>query len=414
MIVSALFSEGPGDPLLKGDINGAVVGIIGIKVLIVFALLLVATMFMVWFERKVIADLQNRIGPNRTGPFGILQTLADGLKLFGKEDLMPAGANKLAFRLAPILVVTPAFLTFAILPFGGDITLFGHTTRLQLADPEMGVLWLLVMASVSIFGVILAGWSSNSKYALLGSVRAAAQMISYEAAMAIALVSVILISGSLQMSEIVSVQMERMGSSLPDWLHSWNIVSLAFVPAAIFIVAAAAEMNRPPFDFVEAEQELVSGFNTEYSSMRFAMFYLAEFMNVVTMSGIIATLFLGGGDGPTFGLNENLMYAVWLLVKMFVLMYCFVWVRGTLPRLRYDQLMSLGWKQLIPISLFWLLLVAASQVSLYSAIPVLVGGLVFAALLVLANDVGIDRSLDDEESVVVSSAASSSRGKEVR
>ncbi len=347
-----------GDPLLSGPIDLTVVLIVVLKTVVTFAVLMVAVMFMVWFERKVISDMQNRIGPNRAGPWGLLQTLADGIKLFFKEDLLPEKADRRVFRLAPYLSSVPAFLSFAIVPIGGVVSIFGRETRLQLADPPVGILFLLAMSSVAVYGVMLAGWSSGSKYPLLGSVRASAQMVSYEAALGITVVTVVLLTGSLYTSDIVASQT---GS-----IFNWNIVRLGGLPFLLFVVAATAELNRPPFDLVEAEQELVGGFHTEYSSIRFALFFLAEFMNTVTMSAIIVALFLGGSDGPTFGLGGVigtwLLPLFWFVAKLFIFLFTYVWFRATLPRLRYDQLMDLGWKVLIPVSLAWLLVIAAITV----------------------------------------------------
>ncbi len=344
-----------GDPLLSGDIDFTVVAIVLLKTFVTFAVLMVAVLFMVWFERKVISDMQNRIGPNRAGPWGILQSLADGIKLFFKEDLLPERADRRVFRLAPYLSAVPAFLAFAIVPIGGVVSIFGRETRLQLADPPVGILFLLAMSSVAVYGVMLAGWASGSKYPLLGSVRASAQMVSYEAALGITVATVVLLTGSLYTSDIVTSQT---GS-----IFNWNIVRLGGLPFLLFVVAATAELNRPPFDLVEAEQELVGGFHTEYSSIRFALFFLAEFMNTVTMSAIIVALFLGGSDGPTFGIGGVvgtwLLPLFWFVLKLFIFLFTYVWFRATLPRLRYDQLMDLGWKVLIPVSLAWLLVIAA-------------------------------------------------------
>jgi len=360
-----------GDPLFQRSFDGWVLAIILAKTLIVFGIVLVSVMFMVWFERKVIADMQNRIGPNRAGPWGLLQTLADGTKLFFKEDIIPANADRFVFKLAPFLAVIPAFLTFAVVPFGGTITIKGspdnpdswYATNLQLVDPPIGLLIILALSSIAVYGIMLAGWSSGSKYPLLGSVRASAQMVSYEAALALAVLCVVLVSGSLRISDIVSTQAS-------DALQ-WNIVQTALVPFLLFIVAATAELNRPPFDLVEAEQELVGGFNTEYSSIRFAMFFLAEFMNTVTMSAIIVTLFLGGPNAPIskpdwieFSPPSWLNFAwpiVWFVAKVFVFLFMYVWFRATLPRFRYDQLMDLGWKKLIPVGLAWVLLLSAAE-----------------------------------------------------
>ncbi|PHX93764.1 MAG: NADH-quinone oxidoreductase subunit NuoH [Acidimicrobium sp.] len=358
------------DPLLEGNLLWAPLLIVLVKVLIVFVVGLVATMLMVWFERKAIAGMQNRIGPNKTGPFGILQTLADGIKLFFKEDLFPSRADRFVFALAPFLSFVPAFLAFAIIPLGGDfrdgssgeVTLFGQVTRIQLADPPIGVLFALAISSIAVYGIMLAGWSSGSKYPLLGSVRASAQMVSYEAALGLSLACVLLLAGTLSTSGIVAAQ-----STITDW----HVVSTGIVPFVIFLIAATAELNRPPFDLVEAEQELVGGFNTEYSSIRFALFYLAEFMNTVTMSALIVTLFFGGPQPIAIGnfvldiplLPNALEGTVWLLAKILVFLYMYIWFRATLPRLRYDQLMDLGWKLLIPASLGWFMLLAAQRLA---------------------------------------------------
>ena len=388
------------DPLLDGDLSWTPILIVLVKVLIVFVVGLVATMLMVWFERKVIAGMQNRVGPNKAGPFGLLQTLADGIKLFFKEDLLPERSDRFVFKLAPYLALVPAFLAFAIIPLGGDfrgdkngmVTLFGHETRLQLADPPVGVLFALAISSIAVYGIMLAGWSSGSKYPLLGSVRASAQMVSYEAALGLSLGAVLLVSGTLSTAGIVDVQSS---------LGNWNLVATGFVPFVIFLIAATAELNRPPFDLVEAEQELVGGFNTEYSSIRFALFFLAEFMNTITMSALIVTLFFGGPQPIAIGdttidlpIPNAIEGTVWLLLKVLVFLYVYVWFRATLPRLRYDQLMDLGWKILIPASLGWFMLLAAQRVGREAGWDQIVVTLVTAlviiggyALLTLANKV---------------------------
>jgi NADH-quinone oxidoreductase subunit H len=354
------------DPLLF-DVDPTVVLIVILKVVVVFAMLLIGTMLMVWFERKVVGDLQNRIGPNLAGPWGILQTLADGIKLFFKEDLMPEKAEKRVFILAPFLSFVPAFLLFSIVPFGGDfndgndgvVTIFGHDTLLQLADPPIGILFALAMSSIAVYGIMLAGWSSGSKYPLLGSVRASAQMVSYEAALGLAVAAVVLKSGTLSTNGIVDFQA---GTGPGGWVPNWNLLLVGVVPFVIFLIAATAELNRPPFDLVEAEQELVGGFNTEYSSIRFALFFLAEFMNTVTMSAIIVTLFLGGPAGPALIGPGWLWGCIWFFLKLLIFLFVFVWFRATLPRFRYDQLMDAGWKLLIPLALGWFLLLAALDV----------------------------------------------------
>jgi NADH-quinone oxidoreductase subunit H len=355
------------DPMLDTDEWWwEVLAIVAGKVLAIFVIGLVGTMFMVWFERKIVSGMQNRVGPNKAGPFGLLQTLADGTKLFFKEDLLPDKADKWVFRLSPFLAFVPAFLLWSVIPLGGDfsdgkdgtVEIFGHVTRVQLADPPMGILIVLALSSIGVYGIMLAGWASGSKYPLLGSVRASAQMISYEAALGLSLAAVLLMAGTLTTSGIVQAQ---------DGVGNWNLVATGFVPFVIFLVAMTAELNRPPFDLVEAEQELVGGFNTEYSSIRFALFFLAEFMNVITMSAIMVTLFLGGpqpleiGDVDIFGWAGALGGTLWVVLKVFAFLYAYVWFRATLPRLRYDQLMDFGWKLLIPVALGWFLVLAALQ-----------------------------------------------------
>ncbi|MEZ5137203.1 MAG: NADH-quinone oxidoreductase subunit NuoH [Acidimicrobiales bacterium] len=401
-----------GDPLLSGEVDLAAIGIVLLKVLVTFVLLLVATMLMVWFERKLVSDMQNRIGPNRAGPFGILQTLADGIKLFFKENLMPERAERRVYALAPFLSFVPAFLLFAIIPIGGNfadggdgtVTIFGKETYLQLADPPIGILFVLAMSSIAVYGVMLAGWSSGSKYPLLGSVRASAQMVSYEAAMGLSAMAVVLVTGTLSTHNMV---VEQAGPGLWGILPNWAILTTLAVPFVIFVIAGTAELNRPPFDLVEAEQELVAGFNTEYSSIRFALFFLAEFMNTVTMSAIFVTLFLGGPAGPAPWGPAWVWSIGWFFVKLVCFLFMFVWFRATLPRLRYDQLMHLGWKVLIPASLGWLLMLGAIRLTLDNDWnPALVGTiglvlfLVFWALLRGANaSAAARRELDEELTV---------------
>jgi NADH-quinone oxidoreductase subunit H len=385
-----------GDPLFREGVDATVLLIVAIKVVVAFAGLLVATMLMVWFERKVVADFQDRIGPARAGKWGILQTLADGIKLFFKEDLLPEAADRRVFRLAPVLASVPAFLSFAVVPVGGTVHLFGRETRLQVADPPVGILFLLAMSGVAVYGVMLAGWSSGSKYPLLGSVRASAQMISYEAAMGLSVVTVILSSGSLLTSDIVASQVGgRFG------IANWNVLALGVVPFVIFFIASTAELNRPPFDMVEAEQELVGGFNTEYSSVRFALFFLAEFMNTVTMSGVVVTLFLGGPAGWKVGPIGEIS-PVWFFAKVVAFLFVHVWIRATLPRLRYDQLMDLGWKRLIPLSIGWLLLMAAvrlAQVEGWNRAVVVAAGIAAGAavwaMLAYAMRIGAERATSE-------------------
>jgi NADH-quinone oxidoreductase subunit H len=388
------------DPLYADGVDLAVVLIVLLKVVVTFVFLLVSVLLLIWFERKVISDMQNRIGPNRAGPWGILQSVADGIKIFFKEDLLPGQADPPVFRLAPYLSTVTAFSAFAVIPIGGTISIAGHETFLQLADPPIGVLFLLAMSSVAVYGVMLAGWSSGSKYPLLGSVRASAQMVSYEAAMSLSVATVVLAAGSLSTHAIVVDQAGRgPGGILPNW----NLITLGVVPFVIYLIAATAEINRPPFDLVEAEQELVGGFMTEYAGVRFALFYLAEFMNTVTISAIAVTLFLGGPSGPELGfLPDALWPVVWFFLKLLAFLFVYVWIRASVPRFRYDQLMDLGWKRLIPASLYWLLLIAAIQIgrdldwnpALVLGIGVAAGLAVMGAL-VLAMRAGRFRAEDE-------------------
>jgi len=354
------------DPLLTGGIGWGELAVVLVKVVVAFAALMVGVMLMVWFERKLIADMQNRLGPNRAGPFGLFQTLADGIKLFFKEDLQPERSDPFVFKLAPYLSLVPAFLVFTVIPIAGNfndgndgvVTLLGHQTLMQVADPQMGILFVLAMSSVAVYGVMLAGWASGSKYPLLGSVRASAQMVSYEAALGLSVAAVLLFAGTLSTNGIVSEQ--------SGW--HWNIWMTLLVPFLVFVVASTAELNRPPFDLVEAEKELVGGFHTEYSSIRFALFFLAEFMNTVTMSAVIVTLFLGGPSGPIPSgapgwVQDYALPFIYFFGKLVVFLFMYVSFRATLPRFRYDQLMDLGWKFLIPLALGWFLFLTAIKVA---------------------------------------------------
>jgi NADH-quinone oxidoreductase subunit H len=351
------------DPLFNtAHVSWSVLAVVLIKVVIAFVVLLVAVMLYIWGMRKVIADMQNRIGPNRAGPYGVLQTLADGIKLFFKEQSIPSTADRPVFRLAPYLSIMPAFLMFCIVPIGGTVSILGHRTYLQVADLPVGALFILAMSGLGVYGVMLAGWASGSKYPLLGSVRATAQLLSYEAAFSLAILGVLIQAGDLSTHAIASQQAwVNWRSFLSDWFWLRSLV-----PFGLFLIAATAETNHPPFDLVEAEQELVGGFNTEYSGIRFAIFYLAEFMNVITMSAIATTLFLGGPSGPRLGflatnnvLNVWLLPVVWFTVKVLALLFVTVWLRASLPRMRYDRLMALGWKYLIEIGILWVLVSAA-------------------------------------------------------
>jgi NADH-quinone oxidoreductase subunit H len=361
------------DPLFAhGATTLAVWVIVILKVFIAFSLLMTSVILMIWFERKLISDMQSRIGPQRWGPFGLLQTLADGLKLILKEDLIPSEADRTVFKLAPFLVLVPAFVTFGLVPVGGTMIIAGHTVLLEVANPPMGILLLLAMSGISVYGVMLAGWSSGSKYPLLSSVRASAQMISYEAALGMTIVTVVLVTGSLSVHDIVNSQGQG--------IWHWNLIRLGLVPFVVFVITA--ELNRPPFDVVEAESELVGGFHTEYSSFRFAIFFLAEYMNTITMSAIIVTLFLGGPAGwvPNVSHLRWVFPIVWFLLKTVGFAFCYVWFRASLPRFRYDQLMDLGWKRLIPLSLGWMLIVAGFLVNKG-------WGFIMAALVLLSYSV---------------------------
>jgi NADH-quinone oxidoreductase subunit H len=346
--------------------SAAELWIIILRVVLVFVLLLVATIINIWAERKILADMQARIGPNRAGPFGILQTVADGLKLFFKESVTPRKVEYGMYMLAPFLAVLPAFLIFMLVPFGSPFTIGGNEVMLVGADLNIGLLFVLAMSSMAVYAVVLAGWSSGSKYPLLGGVRATAQAISYEAAMGLAMVAVVVYSatqgdgGTLSLVEIV----ERQAGTWAGFIPRWNMFP-QIAAFAIFLLAIVAETNRAPFDLVEAEQELVGGFHTEYSGMRFAMFFLAEYINIFSMSAIAATLFLGGWNGPTFegavpAFISAILPTVWFLLKTYAVVFMFFWLRATLPRLRYDQLMTLGWKGLIPAALVWLMVSSIS------------------------------------------------------
>jgi len=321
------------------------------KTVVIFVFLVLMTLFTIWWERRVVARMQHRIGPNRVGPAGLLQSLADGIKLALKEDIIPKAADKVIFVLAPILSVTPAFMAWAVIPFGPEVSVFGERTNLQLTDLPVAVLYILAVASVGIYGIVLAGWSSGSTYPLLGGLRSSAQMISYEVAMGLSFVGVFLYAGTMSTSEIVAAQGDY-----------WYAI-LLFPSFAIYVISMVGETNRAPFDLPEAEGELVGGFHTEYSSLKFALFFLAEYINMVTVSALATTLFLGGWRAPWplslwDGANQGWWPVLWFTIKVFLFLFVFIWLRGTLPRLRYDQFMRLGWKVLIPVALGWLLLVA--------------------------------------------------------
>jgi NADH-quinone oxidoreductase subunit H len=400
--MSHLLAATTGDPLYAHGIDGGVLLIVLLKAVVGFVVYLTAVANMIWFERKAISWLQNRIGPNQAGPAGVLQTIADGIKLFTKEPLDPSAADRSIYKLAPWLVAVPAVVSFSIIPFSvKPVHIFGHDTLLQVADPSFGILLLLVCSSVAVYGIMLAGWSSGSKYPLLGSVRASAQMVSYEAALGLTVAAVVLFSGSLLTSQIVQSQAAH---GPWDLLPNWNLIRLGFVPFFIFVVAATAELNRPPFDLVEAEQELVGGYMTEYAAGGFMLFYFAEFGNTVTMSAVIVTLFLGGPAGPVVIGPAWVWGLVWFFLKLLVFLFTYVWIRATLPRFRYDQLMDLGWKKLIPVSLLWLLGLAAVKATDGRTTEARVGILALTvvlaalswALLQRAIVVGRQRTADEE------------------
>jgi NADH-quinone oxidoreductase subunit H len=329
------------------------------RVVVIFILLLVAVMLVIWLERKIVADMQVRVGPNRAGPFGILITLADGAKLFFKEGITPITADRPVFVLAPLASLVPAMLAFAVIPFGTGVFVFGRHVPFQISDLNVGILWILAMASLAVYGVVLAGWSSGSNYPLLGAIRSSAQMISYEVGMGLGLVAVLLYSGTLTLSGVVAVQARHFHVTGLGWLPKWNIF-LQLPAFLIYMTAALAETNRPPFDLPEAETELVAGYHTEYSGIKFAMFFLAEYMHMITVSAVGVTLFLGGWHGPDFNVLRWLWPLLWFLIKLYVVIFVLIWIRATVPRFRYDRLMSFGWKVLIPIGLLWILITAAA------------------------------------------------------
>ncbi len=342
--------------------------IVLVKILGVFVILVLMTLFAIVLERKVVARMQQRVGPNRVGPRGYLQSLADGLKLAFKEDIMPAMADKPVYFLAPILATIPAFLAFSVIPMGPMVSIFGERTPLQLTDAPVGVLVILAMSAMGIYGIVLGGWASGSTYPLLGSLRSAAQMISYEIAMGLSIVAVFLYAGTMSTSEIVAAQAD--GNELnffgleftgPSWFGV--LLPVSFI---LYAIAVVGETNRAPFDLPEAESELVGGFHTEYSSLKFALFFLAEYINMVTVSALAATLFLGGWRAPWplsiwDGANSGWWPLLWFLLKVVAALFVFIWLRGTLPRLRYDQFMKFGWKVLVPVGLVWILAVATMR-----------------------------------------------------
>ncbi|MBA2697370.1 MAG: NADH-quinone oxidoreductase subunit NuoH [Nocardioidaceae bacterium] len=364
-----------------------------IKVVLAFVILLVFTLFNIWLERRVVARMQHRIGPNVHGPFGLLQSLADGVKLMLKEDLVPTAVDKVVYVMAPLLSAIPAFMAVAVIPFGPEVKVpFSDVvTPLQLTDLPVGVLYILAVASVGIYGIVLAGWSSGSTYSLLGALRSSAQVISYEVAMGLSFVAVFLYAGSMSTSGIVDAQKDL-------W---FGIILLpSFV---IYMIAMVGETNRAPFDLPEAEGELVGGFHTEYSSIKFAFFFLAEYINMVTVSMLATTLFLGGWRAPWplslwEGANQGYWPVLWFLAKVLLFIFVFIWLRGTLPRLRYDQFMQFGWKRLIPAALIWIVAVGTVRaLSLDGPIDRKYLLIAAAVALVIFVSLGFFGDADDEE-----------------
>ncbi len=353
-----------------------------IPVVAVFAFFLLTTALLIWAERRVVGRMQSRIGPNRIGPFGVLQTLVDGVKMFFKEDVTPSMVDRPVFNVAPIIAVVSGFLAIAVIPIGGTVTIAGQEITLQIADLEVGMLWFLAMSSLHVYSNFLAGWASKSPYPLIGGVRSSAQMISYEIAQGLAIASVFVYTGSLRVSDIVAGQA---GDGLIAGMPGWYAIPL-FPAFVIFLVGMVAEAGRPPFDLAEAEGELVAGFMTEYSGLRFGMFMLAEFMSVVVMSAAMVTLFFGGPSGPTFGLPDGIAWIMpifWFVLKTSVFIFLFIWLRGSMPRYRYDKLMDLGWKVLIPVGLVWVLMTAGYVLLIQE------GGLTATTRVILAGIAGL-------------------------
>jgi len=328
-----------------------------IKIVLVILILLTAVAYTVWLERKVVGHMQNRWGPSRVGPFGLLQPLADGIKFLVKEDLTPPHVYKPLFIAAPMIAVICALTSISVIPFGTAITVRGYSIPLQITDLNVGLLLILGITSVGVYGVALAGWSSNSKYSLLGGLRASAQMVSYEICLGLSLVGVLIVSGSFSLREIVESQSGHFWGFIPKWNIFYGCQFVAFF---VYLMAAYAETNRIPFDLPEAETELVAGYHTEYSAMKFAMFFMAEYANMITVACLATLLFLGGWSGPVFGppLLQVILPTFWFVAKIFVFLFIYIWVRGTLPRFRYDQLMAFGWKFLFPLAIANLVITA--------------------------------------------------------
>ena len=320
-----------------------------VKIVIVLFVLLTAVAYTVWLERKVVGHIQNRWGPTRVGPFGLLQPLADGVKFIFKEDLTPPHVYKPLYIAAPMIALICALTSIAVIPFGNTITLGKIQTPLQITDLNVGLLVILGITSLGVYGVALAGWASNNKYSLLGGLRASAQMVSYEISLGLSLVGVLIMAGSFGLRDIVNAQAGHFWGFIPRW----NIFQGQIVAFFIYLIAAYAETNRVPFDLPEAETELVAGYHTEYSAMKFAMFFMAEYANMITVACVASLLFLGGWHGPLFGpaILQAILPLLWFVLRVFVFLFIYIWVRGTLPRFRYDQLMAFGWKFLLPLAL---------------------------------------------------------------
>ena len=356
--------------------------VIALKGLLIFVLCVVLTLMSVWGERRIVARMQMRLGPNRVGPFGLIQALADGVKLALKEDIIPKAADRAVFILAPIISATTCFMAFAVIPMTGVVNFFGQETIMQLTDLPVGVLYVLATASIGVYGIVLAGWSSGSTYPLLGGLRSSAQVISYEIAMGLSFVGVFIYAGSMSTGDIIASQ--------STW---WNVVVL-FPSFAIYVISMVGETNRAPFDLAEAEGELVGGFHTEYSSLKFALFFLAEYVNIIVVSALATTLFLGGPSAPPgFGFTESWLGGwftfIWFFLKVLGFFFFFVWLRGTLPRLRYDQFMKFGWKVLIPVNVAWILVVATLRLMTQEGasqfmIAAFTGGVVLAVLAAIS------------------------------
>ena len=384
MAVNALASVAHGIPALiaadvrdnpMADFSDTPLWVSLIKALGIFVYLLISTLMVIWFERRVIGRMQQRLGPNRNGPFGLLQTLADGMKSMLKEDVRPSKADIFTFTLAPLITATCAFVAFSIIPLGGEVNMFGHITPLQLTDTPISVLLVLAVAGVGIYGIVLAGWSSGSSYPLIGGLRATAQMISYEIAMGLSLVAFFLYAGSMSTAQIVGAQ-GGLWFAIP-----------AFFSFFVYVITMVGETNRLPFDLAEGEGEIVGGYFTEYSGMRFAMFFLGEYINMFSVAALATTMFLGGWQAPPgiAAINDGMFDEgwwglLWFTIKLWLFMFLFVWLRGSLPRTRYDQFMRFGWKFLIPATLIWVVVVAlfrASRNGWFGDSVVTVGGLSF-------------------------------------